>query len=179
MGGIIIQPPADKTNPNSLASLSSEDFLKLLEEASPEQLEALAAADVSRNAKPAAQAAANQLVKPSSDHSIVPIVGWWESRRLLYNALVGGAGVPAVIILMFCHVHFTQILVFGILPYAFAANVCYTLGFGAELIARHLWKEKATHVGPMLFTLGTIFSVVITLGISAAVLLCGALFGLR
>lgn len=179
MGGINIQPPADKTNTKSLATLFSDEFLKLLDDASPEQLEALAAAELSDRPKPAAHAAANLLVKPASNHSIVPIVGWWESRRLLYNAIVSGAGLPAVIILMVCHVHFSQIFFFGVLPYAIAANMCYTLGFGAELIARQLWKEKATHVGPMLFTLGTIFSVVITLGISAAVLLCGALFGLR
>ncbi|MBY0551608.1 MAG: hypothetical protein K2W95_30275 [Candidatus Obscuribacterales bacterium] len=180
MGGINIQPPADKTNTKSLANLSSEEFLKLLEDASPEQLEALAAAVPDSNrARPVAHAAANQLVSPASNHSIVPIVGWWESRRLLYNAIVGASGLPAVIILMVCHVHLSQIFFFGVLPYAIAANMCYTLGFGAEMIARQLWKEKATHVGPMLFTLGTIFSVVLTLGLSAAVIVCGALSGLR
>jgi hypothetical protein len=91
---------------------------------------------------------------------------WWESRRSAYNLIVGAAGLPMVVLLMISHVSLVQICVFGVLPYAFAANICYTLGFPAELISRRLFKEKASHVGPMLFTLGTMFSVILTLGIS-------------
>lgn len=104
---------------------------------------------------------------------------WWETRRLVYNLLVGASGLPMVILLLFWHVSLFQICIFGVLPYAFAANVCYTLGFPAEFITRRLWKDKATHVGPMLFTLGSIFSVFITLAIFVANIAFGALSGLH
>lgn len=187
-GGWIIKPPADKTGEStndhpergrqSLADYSSEEFLQLLENASPEQLEALATSSgiTANAAKPAS--AAHQIVKPSSGN-VVPVAAWWESRRLLYNLIVGASGVPAVIVLAICGIPLLQLFFFGVIPYALAANVCYTLGLPAELITRRLWKENATHVGPMLFTLGTMFSVFLTLAISGATILFGALFGLK
>lgn len=189
-GGLNIKPPADKTEKpannetshggsKSLGEYSSEEFLQLLENASPEQLEALAAIKSTSPIAETSSNAAHQIVKPSSGGAVVPMVAWWESRRLLYNLIVGASGVPAVIVLAICGVPLLQLFFFGVLPYAFAANVCYTLGLPAELITRRLWKENATHVGPMLFTLGTMFSVLLTLALSGATILFGALFGLK
>jgi hypothetical protein len=47
--------------------------------------------------------------------------------------------------------------------YGIMANVCFTGGWIAELAAVRLWEDKAQHFGPICFTLGTLFSVVLTL----------------
>jgi hypothetical protein len=62
---------------------------------------------------------------------------------LLFLGLLG-LGLPALLMAM-C--------------YAVIANVCYSLGAPAELVAKVCWKEKAQHTGPVLLTLGTIFSI--------------------
>ena len=43
----------------------------------------------------------------------------------------------------------------------FGANLCYTGGWIAEILARRLWKDKASHFGPIMWTLGTLFSIAV------------------
>lgn len=92
---------------------------------------------------------------------------WWESRRLLFNKVVGATGL---VTLGFASVFFILIgefslapLIIGPVVYGIAANVCYTLGWVAELAARAAWGRQAPDLGPLLFRHGLIFSVGLTL----------------
>lgn len=92
---------------------------------------------------------------------------WWESRRLLFNKVVGATGL---VTLAFASVFFIIAgefslapLIVGSVVYGIAANACYTLGWVAELAARAAWGRQAPDLGPILFRQGLIFSVGLTL----------------
>ncbi len=96
------------------------------------------------------------------------VVRWWESRRLLFNASVGGAGLLTIAILQlfaalpptfpYFGVPWGAVAVYGIL-----ANVFYTLGAPADLLIRHLFGPRAAVAGPTLFRYGFVFSLGLTL----------------
>jgi hypothetical protein len=95
---------------------------------------------------------------------------WWESKRLTYNKAVGGAGLVtlATVTLFFSLPPFPEppplaFLVGGAAVWGIAANVCYSLGWVVERIARRLWGRETPDVGPLLFREGVIFSVGLTL----------------
>ena len=117
---------------------------------------------------------------------------WWEKRRPIFNLVVGLTG------LVTCSVFFltgyvsekmTGVAVgipdppifafFGIILYAVAANVCYTVGPIAELIALRRWKQRAGAFGEIAFFLGMIASVIVTLipGFMIAALAAIFIFG--
>jgi hypothetical protein len=92
------------------------------------------------------------------------VVAWWESRRASYNLAVGGAGLVSL----------TVVGVLGALPpwpalpivvavYALLANLCYSLGAVADLVARHVGGPDWAPVGPTLFRYGFVFSIGLTL----------------
>ncbi|HEX2211762.1 MAG TPA: hypothetical protein VHG93_29010 [Longimicrobium sp.] len=98
-------------------------------------------------------------------------VRWWESRRLVFNKAVGASGLVTL-----AGVSFFSLLPPGTLGepnllamaafaagYGIVANVCYSLGWMAELAARALWGREAPDLGPLLFRQGLIFSVGLTL----------------
>ena len=96
---------------------------------------------------------------------------WWESRRLLFNKVVGATGLVtlASVSVFFLLPPFTlgplsplPMLAFAAV-YGVAANVCYTLGWVAELAARAVWGRQAPDLGPLLFRHGLIFSAGLTL----------------
>lgn len=109
---------------------------------------------------------------PAPDFRRTPLstVRWWESRRLVFNQVVGATGVVTLLGMSFffalppysSHLPLPEILapaaVYGIM-----ANVCYTLGWQTELLARRLWGRSAPDLGPLLFRQGLIFSVGLTL----------------
>ena len=95
------------------------------------------------------------------------ILGWWESRRLRYNAIVGGAGVLSITVsTLLAHlppgIHpmvpllppWQPIVMFGLL-----ANVCYLMGPAVEVAVEKLWGRQVLPVGPSLFRTGLTFSV--------------------
>jgi len=92
------------------------------------------------------------------------ILGWWESRRLAYNAMVGGAGLVSVgaiisMSLLFGDaVHPTQALI-PITVFGVMANVCYLLGPATEILIQKLWGNRVLPTGPSLFRIGLTFSV--------------------
>lgn len=100
------------------------------------------------------------------------LLRWWESRRLAYNAVVGGTGlvtlgVMGVVGLLPPAPHpglaaWRQVLV-GVVVYGVLANVGYSLGWGAEMAMRRLWKDEAPDAGPALFRQGLSFAVGLTL----------------
>lgn len=96
---------------------------------------------------------------------------WWESRRLLFNKVVGATGLVTLagVSVLFLLPPWT-LGGLSLLPmlaaaavYGIAANACYTLGWVAELAARALWGPQAPAIGPLLFRQGLIFSVGLTL----------------
>jgi hypothetical protein len=88
-------------------------------------------------------------------------VKWWESRRLPYNLIVGGAGLVTLgVTRVFTWVisepfiPWQPIVVFGVL-----ANFCYFLGPMVEIAVDKVWGRKVLPVGPALYRMGLTFSV--------------------
>lgn len=113
-----------------------------------------------------------EVLYPLPDMRRTPLstVRWWESRRLTFNKAVGSAGLvtlAGVWILAALPPHSSimplPMMLAGVAVYGILANVCYTLGSLAELIARRVWGRSAPDMGPLLFRQGLIFSVGLTL----------------
>ena len=112
--------------------------------------------------------------KPAA--SAKDVIAWWESRRVLYNLLVGAAGIFSCMIVA-VDVASTRylwraggelpdppiFLVFGILAYGIAANLCFTFGWVAELGIRSLWPAESDRLAVLSFKIGLVFSVFLTL----------------
>ncbi len=96
---------------------------------------------------------------------------WWESRRPLFNKVVGATGLvtlASISVLFVLPPHnlgaFSLLpMVAGAIAYGIAANVCYSLGWLVEQAGRAVWGRKAPDIGPLLFRQGLIFSVGVTL----------------
>jgi len=114
-------------------------------------------------------------------------IGWWESRRVAFNLIVGSAGVLSSLIVGIVALGSSFLVdsdfgtpgspfvaVFAVMIYAVMANVCYTAGWVAELGIRKAWPEEADRFATLTLALGIVFAVLLTL--SPAVLV-GA-FGL-
>jgi len=154
-----------------LRELSSEDFLQMLEDATPDQLNELARVGQQARVNGLMTAPLGALVKSEDHAGVVSMLKWWESRRLAYNVLVGVCGLPTLFMLA-VWAHQPLVLLFsGTLCFGAAANLCYSLGMPAELLTWLMWREKSCNVGPVLFTLGTVFSTVLTLGVALIVFL--------
>jgi hypothetical protein len=104
---------------------------------------------------------------PDRRRTALSSLHWWESRRLLFNRVVGATGL---VTLACASVFFAAVgefslaaLITASVVYGVAANACYTLGWAAELAARAAWGRHAPDVGPLLFRQGLIFSVGLTL----------------
>ncbi len=92
------------------------------------------------------------------------IVRWWESRRLAYNLIVGGAGFAALAVVRVVtwlppHPATLAGVWIPILAFALMANVCYCLGPLVEIVLLRLWGRRLLPVGPTLFRAGLTFSV--------------------
>ena len=51
----------------------------------------------------------------------------------------------------------------GVVLYAIAANVCYTCGWIIEVLLFGFGRKGDLHFGPLTFTLGLVFSILLTL----------------
>lgn len=101
---------------------------------------------------------------PDTQRRWYQVIIWWELRRISYNVIVGVIGIISVLVFFglasLRPKHFEDgPEPFSIIIFGFAANLCYTGGWMAELVARFLWRERASFFGPMMFSLGLIFSV--------------------
>ena len=89
-------------------------------------------------------------------------ISWWETRRVLFNAMVAAAGLFAtVLVVMFSLIADTEcglpdpplFALFGVAAYAVVANICYTGGWVVELLfvrtpeRRNRFAERAFRVG--------------------------------
>ena len=106
------------------------------------------------------------LFEPSLVRSPLRVVQWWESRRLTYNAIVGGTGL---VVLGYCYG--LELLVLGhiagppwqaVVAYGLLANVCYTFGWIVENLAERWLKKPVYGLGPALFRHGLVFSLGLT-----------------
>ena len=105
---------------------------------------------------------------PALRRTPLSILMWWESRRLIYNVVVGVTGLATLGIIGAISLippglprfmpPVTLILAYGAL-----ANICYTLGPAVEIAAQQLWKNRVLPVGPVLFRQGLAFSVGLTM----------------
>lgn len=128
------------------------------------------------------------LFEPTLVRSPLRVVQWWESRRLTYNAIVGGAGlftlgwISAIVGGLFGErIELTPMLI-GAVTYGIAANVCYTSGWVVENVVERWLKRPVYGLGPALFRHGLVFSIGLTLIPSVIVTVLaigGLLFGSR
>ncbi|MGH7501126.1 MAG: hypothetical protein ACREL7_05140 [Longimicrobiales bacterium] len=104
---------------------------------------------------------------PDYRRTSLSLLRWWESRRLVYNKAVGSAGLVTLAGVFVLHPNradfFMPETAVVVLAYALVANVCFSLGWVAELVAKRLWGRRAPDMGPLLFREGLIFSVGLTL----------------
>jgi len=96
------------------------------------------------------------------------VVRWWESRRLLFNGVVGAAGLLTLASAYLFAALPPALATSGppaaaVLVYAVMANVCYSLGAPADLLLRRMLGERAPAVGPAMFRYGFAFSLGLTL----------------
>jgi hypothetical protein len=158
-----------------IKDLPMDEFLRLVEGASPEELQSLlVAADEMPKVNPATAKPFGVLFDPleSRKTNVMSILGWWERRRLFYNVIVGACGLLTVALVASITAgrFLVDGLVISIIPVAFIANVCYTSGWLLDSYARAIWKEKAEHFGPILFSLGLLFSMIVVL--SPIIVMC-------
>lgn len=104
---------------------------------------------------------------PAYRRTPLGLLQWWESRRLVYNGVVGVTGVVSLTMVeLFAWLppgpHFS-IPLMGVVVFGVAANVCYSMGWFVESAAERLWGREAPLLGPALFRQGLSFSVGLTL----------------
>ena len=62
---------------------------------------------------------------------------WWERQRLLFNIVVGTAGL--LVTIMFC-TRFTAFELFGAVAWGVMANILYCMGFILEVADMHYFR---------------------------------------
>jgi hypothetical protein len=112
------------------------------------------------------------------------VISWWETRRLIYNALVGTAGVTSGIIILttgYITEHMTGeatgipdppfFAIIAVIVYGVMANICFTGGWILELLSRQMWGVRAEAFGEIAFAWGILGSVLLTLSPAAIIVL--------
>ena len=104
---------------------------------------------------------------PSLVRSPGRLLRWWESHRLVYNVVVGSAGVVTLGVLAAAQallgLRGTIIPWPAVVAYGIMANVCYSGGWVAEALLQK-WVGRETYgLGPALYRHGLVFSVGLTL----------------
>jgi hypothetical protein len=107
------------------------------------------------------------LFEPTLVRSPGRVVQWWESRRPVYNAIVGTVGLGT-----FAYASLVSWIARGdwmvapwqiVVAYGVAANLFYTLGWAAEIGAERWLKRPVYGLGPALFRHGLVFSIGLTI----------------
>lgn len=107
------------------------------------------------------------LFSDKEDKSLLSAFAWWEKRRLAYNLIVGATGVICVFILSL--IPFLELInLIGIIIYGIIANMFYSLGFVIEIGAKYYFRSKMdfTEKRKILFVIGLVLSVLVTIGLS-------------
>lgn len=95
--------------------------------------------------------------------SHLDVLKWWESRRLLYNGVVGGAGLLTLATLAVFEPGPPLMFLAFAAVYGTLANLGFCLGPIADLALRRLLGPDGHAVGPVLFRYGLAFAVALTL----------------
>jgi hypothetical protein len=114
--------------------------------------------------------------RDSPANSAREVIGWWEARRVPFNLIVGSAGILTSIVVGIVGLGSELLFnsefglpdppgfaLIAIILYGILANVCFTGGWVTELIVRRIWPREADRFATLTLSLGTIFSVVLTL----------------
>jgi hypothetical protein len=114
--------------------------------------------------------------RPEQVASFFEIIKQWELRRIPYNAIVGATGILTLAVLVIVASIATEkfgeplglpdppiIAVFAVFAYGAGANICYTVGWIAEVAVQEIWREKGGVFGQISFFLGLLFSILLTL----------------
>ena len=99
------------------------------------------------------------------------VVGWWEIRRIFYNAILFPVGFASILAMEWFFDRFLppeqegiepMALAFVIVIYGISANLCYTLGWIVELVLRRKDPEHSRAHAEKLFVGGLWLSSVLT-----------------
>lgn len=156
----------EAVNAEAVFALEADEFIKRLEAMSPEQIHEICS-NLEFVTKAKGKAKSLKLfgplvATPAEPRNMLSILLWWETRRVVYNLVVGMCGLPGVFLLLLANEPLAFIT-FGVLFYAFMANVCYTAGAVSEAVARQWFGIKVKDYAPVAFSLGTAFSIALTL----------------
>ncbi|MFT5253897.1 MAG: hypothetical protein ACI87N_002950 [Flavobacteriales bacterium] len=98
-----------------------------------------------------------------TDRNWYHVIGWWEIRRFVFNAVLLLFGLISLLIFLFV-LKFDANIIHPFTPIAFGllANFFYTFGWVTELLIRLFSKSKATSFGIKSFKIGLVISIVLT-----------------
>lgn len=101
------------------------------------------------------------IITDEKDKNLLSAFAWWEKQRIIFNAIVGTAGISGLII---ASPKLALIDIVGILVYGIIANLFYGIGFFIEIGTKHYFKSDKDfrNIRVTLFWLGLIFSTAIT-----------------
>jgi hypothetical protein len=115
---------------------------------------------------------AHQLEKSHPAH----VVAWWELRRLPYNVIVGVTSLLTLVVFFAvawgCELSGglplgqpkpPLLVIIAIAAYWIVTNVFYTFGWILELLVARVWHVSTPVFGPIVFTMFTAISLVVTL----------------
>ena len=127
---------------------------------------------------------AHQLEKSHPAH----VVAWWELRRLPYNVIVGATSLLTLLVFFAvawgCELSGglplgqpkpPLLVIIAIAAYWIVTNVFYTFGWILELLVARVWHVSTPVFGPIVFTMFTAISLVVTL-IPAGLIIVLAVF---
>jgi hypothetical protein len=97
------------------------------------------------------------------------IVAWWELRRIAFNALVGAVGAVSFIVNLWLWITYIQKPgeddgfnpALSVVLFAILANIFYTSGWIVEGLCLAIRRHGSPEIGPRLFKLGLIFSLIL------------------
>jgi|SRR5579862_2380981 len=99
-------------------------------------------------------------------------IAWWEIRRIPFNLAVLAAGITSWLVIDRIGSRMDLPgaggmqafgMLVGVIAYAIAANIFYSLGWIVELLWSNGDKTRIESLRPKAFRLGLIFSVLLTL----------------
>ena len=98
------------------------------------------------------------------------IIAWWELRRIAYNGVMLVVGLSGLFVFGLLDYLYSRahpgafddwVPLLSVMVAAFGANLLYTGGWISELIARALWRDCARYYGPIMLSLGFLFSCIV------------------
>lgn len=115
-------------------------------------------------------------------------IGWWEIRRIPYNAALAIAGLITISAVFWLGSHFAApgedvieplVLIAGVALYALGANVFYTLGWISELLWSGGDTSRTEQFRKRVFSVGLLASCLLTLLPAALIPALWVIFGFR